>query len=66
MQRFERPRHKTGGFALKDFSLPYLTAKNLLEAYYKACIAQDKGLAYQIANDLVEVVLKLEDIVHEN
>jgi hypothetical protein len=51
---------------MNDFSLPYLTAKNLLEAYYKACIAQDKGLAYQISSDLVEVVLKLQDIVYEN
>ena len=49
---------------MKDFSIPYLTAKKLLEAYYTACINQDKGLAYQIANDLVEVVLKLEDITH--
>jgi hypothetical protein len=51
---------------MKDFSLPYLTAKKLLDAYYKACIAQDKDLAYQIANDLVEVALKLEDITHAN
>ena len=50
---------------MKDFSLPYLTAKKLLEAYYTACINQDKGLACQIANDLVEVVLKLEDITHD-
>jgi hypothetical protein len=50
---------------MKDFSLPYLTAKKLLDAYYKACIAQDKDKAYQIANDLVEVALKLEDITHD-
>jgi hypothetical protein len=49
---------------LRDYSVPYLAAKKLLEDYYKACIAQDKPLAYQIANDLVEVALKLEDIVH--
>jgi len=50
---------------MKDFSAPYLAAKKLLDAYYKACIAQDKPLAYQIANDLVEVALKLEDITHD-
>lgn len=50
---------------MKDFSVPYLAAKKLLEAYYRASIAQDKPLAYQIANDLVEVVLKLEDIAHD-
>ena len=49
---------------MRDFSLPYLTAKKLLDDYYKASIAQDRPLAYQIANDLVEVVLKLEDIAH--
>ncbi|CAB5212322.1 hypothetical protein UFOVP192_4 [uncultured Caudovirales phage] len=50
---------------MKDFSLPYLTAKRLLDDYYKACIAQNKDLAKQIANDLVEVTLKLEDITHD-
>lgn len=50
---------------MKDFSVPYLAAKKLLEQYYKASIAQDRPLAYQIANDLVEVVLKLEDIAHD-
>ena len=49
---------------MKDFSIPYLAAKKLLDQYYKACISQDKQLAYQIANDLVEVALKMEDITH--
>jgi hypothetical protein len=50
---------------MRDFSVPYLAAKRLLEDYYKACIAQDKDLARQIANDLVEVTLKLEDVAHD-
>lgn len=50
---------------MKDFSLQYITAKQLLEGYYKAMIAQDRPMAYQIANDLVEICLKLEDIAHE-
>lgn len=49
---------------MRDFSMPYLTAKRLLEEYYKASISQDRSLAYQIANDLVEMALKLEDIAH--
>ena len=49
---------------MRDFSVPYLAAKRLLEDYYRACIAQDKDLARQIANDFVEVALKLEDISH--
>jgi hypothetical protein len=51
---------------MRDFSLPYITAKRLLEDYYQAMIAQDRPLAYQIANDLVEMCLKLEDVAHAN
>ena len=50
---------------MKDYSVPYLAAKRLLEDYYRACIAQDRDLARQIANDFVEVALKLEDIAHD-
>ena len=50
---------------MKDFSQPYLNAKNLLEAYYKAMIAQDKESAIKIANALVENTLKLEDIAYD-
>ena len=50
---------------MKDFSQPYLNAKNLLQAYYNAMIAQDKENAIKIANSLVENALKLEDIAHD-
>ena len=50
---------------MNDFSLPYLAAKRLLDDYYKAMIAQDKAMAYQISSDLIEMVLKLEDITHD-
>jgi len=50
---------------MKDFSRPYLDAKRLLDEYYQAAIAQNKDAVRQIANDLVEVALKLEDISHE-
>ena len=49
---------------MNDYSVPYLAAKKLLEDYYRASIAQNKPLAYQVANDLVEMALKLEDIAH--
>ena len=58
-------QQQTKGHDMKDFSVPYLTSKKLLEEYYTACINQDKDLARQIANDLVEAVLKLEDITHD-
>lgn len=51
---------------MKDFSVPYLAAKRLLEEYYRAMIAQDVPLAAQISNDLVEMTLKLEDIAHDH
>lgn len=51
---------------MKDFSYPFLSAKRLLDEYYKAMIAQDVPKASEIANDLVEVALKLEDIAHDN
>lgn len=51
---------------MKDFSMPYLAAKRLLDEYYKAMIAQDVELAAQISNDLVEQTLKLEDIAHDH
>ena len=50
---------------MKDFSLPYLDAKRLLEDYYRAAIAQNKEAVREIANQLVEAALKLEDISHE-
>lgn len=51
---------------MKDFSLPYITAKRLLDDYYKAMIAQNVFLAAKIANELVETTLKLEDIAHDH
>jgi hypothetical protein len=50
---------------MKDFSLPYLNVKNLLQAYYNAMIAQDKENAVKFANELVENALRLEDIAHD-
>ena len=51
---------------MRDYSVPYLAAKKLLEDYYKAMIAQEKHKAYEISNDLVEMALKLEDLAHGN
>ena len=51
---------------MKDFTMPFLTAKSLLDQYYKAMISQNKNLAYKIANELVETTLKLEDVAHGN
>jgi uncharacterized protein YqeY len=51
---------------MTDFSLQFLTAKRLIEDYYNAMISQDKSKAAQIANQLVEASLKLEDIANGN
>lgn len=59
-----RKENDRKGKKMRDFSVPYLASKKLLDQYYKAMIAQDRPLAYQIANDLVEMALKLEDVAH--
>ena len=51
---------------MKDFSQPFLDAKRLLDEYYKAMIAQNGNLAYEIATNLIEVSLKLQDIAGED
>ena len=51
---------------MNDFSSQFLTAKRLIEDYYKAMLAQDSSKASQIANQLVESSLKLEDIANGN
>jgi len=37
-----------------------------LDGYYDAMLKQDKQRAYEIATDLVEMALKLQDIAGEN
>ena len=51
---------------MKDYSLQFVTAKRLLDDYYKAMIAQNGNAAYEIATNLIEVVLKLQDIAGED
>lgn len=51
---------------MKDYSLQFVTAKRLLDDYYKAMIAQNGNLAYEIATNLIEVSLKLQDIAGED
>ena len=51
---------------MNDFSSQFLTAKRLIEDYYKAMLLQDKSKASEIANELVETALKLEDIANGN
>jgi hypothetical protein len=51
---------------MKDFSLPFLVSKKLLDGYYEAMIKQDGQRAYGIAADLVEMALKLQDIAGED
>jgi hypothetical protein len=51
---------------MKDFSLPYLVSKKLLEGYYDAMLKQNGQRAYEIATDLIEMALKLQDIAGED
>ena len=64
----EKPsgKQKNGEYVMKDYSLQFVTAKRLLDDYYKAMIAQNGNAAYEIATNLIEVALKLQDIAGED
>jgi hypothetical protein len=47
---------------MTDYSLPLLVSRKLLKEYEHAMLKRDNAKAYQIAHDLVELTLKLQDI----
>lgn len=50
---------------MADFSDTYLASKKLLEDYYQAMLVKNHALAFQIAVDLVETCLRLEDYAYD-
>jgi len=50
---------------MKDFSFPFIAAKKLLDDYYNAMIAKNYDLAFQIAIDLTQLSVKLEEIAYD-
>lgn len=50
---------------MTDYSLPLIVAKKLLNQYETAMLKHDHNKAYQIAHDIVEMTLKLQDIAND-
>lgn len=47
-----------------DYALPLLVLRNLSKEYEEAMLKRNPSKAYQIASDMAEMALKLEDIAH--
>ncbi len=50
---------------MKDYALPYLVLESLLKKYYDSMLKNNTNRAYEIATDMVEMSLTLQDMAHE-
>jgi hypothetical protein len=50
---------------MTDYSLPLIVARQLLKDYEHAMLKNNPSKAYQIASDIVEMTLKLQDIAND-
>jgi hypothetical protein len=51
---------------MKDYALPLLVLRRLSKDYEEAMLSRQEDKAYQIAVDLVEMALKLQDLASDN
>jgi hypothetical protein len=53
---------------MKDFSMPYIVIHSLLKKYHDNMIDRKTNRAYELATDIVEMALILQDMAdnHEN
>lgn len=51
---------------MNDYALPLLVLRRLAKDYENEMLTKNSSKAYQIAHDLVEMALKLQDIANEN
>jgi hypothetical protein len=47
---------------MNDYALPLLVLRRLSKEYEEAMLSRKQDKAYQIASDLVDMALKLQDI----
>lgn len=47
---------------MNDYALPLLVLRRLSKEYEEAMLSRKQDKAYKIANDLVDMALKLQDI----
>jgi len=50
---------------MKDYSLPLIVLRRLSKEYENAMLKRQTALAYQIATDMVEMTLKLQDVADD-
>jgi len=50
---------------MKDYSLPLIVLRRLSKEYEDAMLKKQTALAYQIATDMVEMTLKLQDVADD-
>lgn len=50
---------------MTDYSLPMIVTRKLLKDYEEAMLKRNPSKAYQIASDIVEMTLKLQDIAND-
>jgi hypothetical protein len=50
---------------MTDYSLPLVVLKRLTTEYETAMLKRDYAKAYQIAHDMVEMTLKLQDLADD-
>jgi len=50
---------------MTDYSLPLIVLRKLSRDYEDAMLKQQTALAYQIATDMVEMALKLQDLADD-
>jgi len=56
---------KKGTREMNDYALPLVVLRRLSREYEDAMQKKKYALAYQIANDLVEMALKLQDLADD-
>jgi hypothetical protein len=47
---------------MNDYALPLLVLRRLSKEYEEAMLTRKQDKAYEVANDLVDMALKLQDI----
>ncbi len=51
---------------MKDYSLPYIVLNSLLKKYHDLMLKKNNDRAYEIATDMVEMALILQDFAGEH
>jgi hypothetical protein len=50
---------------MQDYSLPYIVLNSLLKKYHDCMLKNNTHRAYEVATDMVEMSLTLQDMAHD-